>query len=179
MPRGRLIFPFTVRIAQLDTLAMTEDPDGAGPLTSGYDDDFREPIKVARIDVTESAGDLKGETLRHERTVDLPAQIKPAAFEQLRQMVGGTSPDSSISLTFHFKDLEELGMIDPSGLATIRLNDRLDRVFDGCGIALVFRDPPGLYAVQVQPAGFGLGPHWNLLKVAFEEREQGVVSPAR
>ena len=45
--RGRLINPFLAELAQLDMAATAADPDGAGPLTSGYDSDFKETAMVA------------------------------------------------------------------------------------------------------------------------------------
>ena len=47
--RGRLIFPFLAELRRLDTAAMAStDPDGAGPLTGGFDPDFKEPVLVDR-----------------------------------------------------------------------------------------------------------------------------------
>ncbi len=167
--RGSLIFPFVVRLGQLDTVAMAADPDGAGPETSGYDLDFREPIGVAA-----DADDRIGTTLRRETFVEVHAQIEPGAFEAMQQVLGGTQPDTLIQLVFHFKELEDMGMVDKDGVATIRLNDRLDRIIDGCGNDVqVFRNPPGLFVTQVLPGGYGLGPRRNLLFVTFEERETG------
>lgn len=178
MPRGRLIFPFTVRLAQLDTEATAADPDGAGPLTSGYDDDFREPVRVTQS-TTDPAGDLKGIANRVEKFVDVRAQIETEVFEQLQQVIGGASPGSRFVIVLHYKDLEDSDMIGEDGQATIRHNDRLDRIIDGCENEFVFRNPPGLFVTQVMPGGFGLGPNRNLLIVTFEERDQGVASAAR
>ena len=175
MPRGRLIFPFIVELAQLDTEAMAADPDGAGPLESGYDPDFREPVIIQENDE-----DVIGEGLRKERCFRFKAQIQDKEMEALRQVVGGTSPDSAITLVMHFKDLEKVGLIDDLGRATIRVNDRLTKIFKKTGKLIeVIPDPPGLYVVSVTSAGFGLGPSRNLLKVKFQEREQGIQSSSR
>lgn len=175
MPRGRLIFPFVVELAQLDTVQMARDPDGAGPQTSGYDFDFREPVVVKR-----STEDNIGTALREERCARVRCQIEDKEFEAIRQVLGGTSPDSAITLVFHFKDLEAAGMVDDNGQATIRINDRLSKIFD-CDENLIetIRDPPGLYVTSATSAGFGISRKRNLLIVKFGEREQGIQSPSR
>lgn len=173
--RGRLINPFEVELAQLDTAALRdEDPDGsAGPLTSGYDDDFREPVVILRDEV---ADDTTGIPVRRENLIRVPAQIEPRAMAQLQQLLAGASPNAAIELIFHFRDLEELCLVDPdSGEAFIRNNDRLCAIYD-CEGELVqeIQNPPGLYATQVRP-NFGIGRSRNLLIATFEEREQGVL----
>ena len=72
--RGRLIFPFLAELHRLDTTGTaTTDPDGAGPLTSGYDPDFKEPVGV------DSNDDGIGESVRIEHPpVRLPCQVAPA-----------------------------------------------------------------------------------------------------
>jgi hypothetical protein len=42
--RGRLVNAFLAEITRLDTVATAADPDGAGPLASGYDPDFKETV---------------------------------------------------------------------------------------------------------------------------------------
>ena len=175
MPRGRLIFPFLAELAQLDTVAMTRDPDGDGPQTSGYDLDFKEPVIVQ-----ESAEDLVGQPLREETCRRVRCQIEDKVMEGIRQVLGGTSPDSAITLVFHFKDLEDAGMVDDDGRATIRVNDRLAQILD-CdeNVIETIRNPPGLFVVSASSAGFGIGRQRNLLVVDFAERELGVQSPSR
>ena len=57
--RGRLINPFLAELRRLDTLSTAKnDPDGSGPLTRGYDDDFKAPVLVDRD------GDGIGERVR-------------------------------------------------------------------------------------------------------------------
>ena len=64
--RGRLIFPFLAELYRLDTRATaTTDPDGAGPLTGGYDPDFKEPVLVDRDgDGIGPVVDIYGRSLR-------------------------------------------------------------------------------------------------------------------
>jgi len=175
VPRGRLIFPFLIELAQLDTEAMAADPDGDGPQTSGYDLDFREPVII-----TQSVDDVTGDPLRLERCTTFKCQIEDKEMEALRQVLGGTSPDSAITLVMHFKDLEKVGLVDDNGRATIRKNDRLAKIFNKKGkLIMVVPDPPGLYVTSATDAGFGIGPFRNLLIVKFDEREQGVQSSSR
>ena len=82
--RGRLIFPFQVQLAQLDTVATAQDPDGDGPLESGYDDIFREPFVLGADE-----DDTIGKAIRRETFVTLPAQIETRVFTQLEQLFDG------------------------------------------------------------------------------------------
>jgi len=170
--RGRLIFPFLADLRRLDTAAMAStDPDGAGPLTGGFDPDFKEPVLV------DHDGDGVAERERTELpAIRVPCQVEPKVFEDLRMLASGDSPRSDISLVFHFKDLERLGLVDATtGDALIRPNDRLAGLYDLGGLLVqTIRTPPGLYVTQAQPRGFGLGrsrPRRNLLLVTFEARQ--------
>ncbi len=167
--RGRLINPFLAEIARLDTAATAADPDGPGPLTSGYDPDFKETVvlPVAR-------GGL--DARREQPPICIPCQVEVGTFEALQQLAGGNSPDSKVTLVFHFRDLERMGLVDPAtGDALLRVNDRLVAIRDlGSNLVQAIRTPPGLYATEVQPQSFGLGLCRNLLLVTFEERELGV-----
>ena len=177
--RGRLIFPFLIEIAQLDTDAMlNDDPDGdLGPATSGYDDDFNEPVNVYRTedDGSLDTDDTTGTVVRVEKCFTVPAQIHPDAFNQMQQLFTGTNPNAEFECWLHFKDLEELGLVDEqTGLPLLQNTDRLVAIYD-CDQQLIQEivNPPGLYATQVQPRGFSFGRSRNLLVVTFTEREQG------
>lgn len=170
--RGRLIFPFLAELRRLDTAAMAStDPDGPGPLTGGFDPDFKEPVLVDR----DGDGIAERERVEHP-AIRVPCQVESKVFEDLRMLASGDSPRSDISLVFHFKDLERLGLVDAAtGDALIRPNDRLAGLYDLGGLLVqTIRTPPGLYVTQAQPRGFGLGrsqPHRNLLLVTFEARQ--------
>ena len=170
--RGRLIFPFFAELFRLDTAGTaTTDPDGAGPLTSGYDPDFKEPVGV------DSNDDGIAEPVRIEHpAVRVPCQVEPKTFEELRMFAAGNSPRSRVELVFHFRDLERLGLVDaPTGEALVRPGDRLGAVYDTAGtLVQTVRTPPGLYVSEARPIGFGLHrprPSRNLLLVAFEDRQ--------
>jgi hypothetical protein len=174
MTRGRLIFQFLAEVFRLDTQAMDgSDPDGPGPLESGYDPDFKEPVLVYQID------DGIGERFRAEYPpVKIPCQVETKVFEELRMLGSGNAPKSRVDLVFHYRDLERLQLVDSaSGDAVIRPGDRLNAIYDKAeNLVQAIRTPPGLYVTESQPIGFGLNmahPKRNLLLVTFEDRQQG------
>jgi len=171
MTRGRLIFAFLAEVFRLDAAAMAAtDPDGAGPLTSGYDPDFKEPVLVDAND------DGIAEPLRREHPpVRIPCQVEPDAFDVLSMSASGNAPRSKLELVFHFRELERLSLVDPTtGDALIRPSDRLAAIYDLEGrLIQAVRTPPGLYVTESRPIGFGLHrarPSRNLLLVTFEDR---------
>lgn len=167
--RGRLIFPFVVELAQLDTSATEQDPDGIGSLTTGYDHVFREPVKVAPSPTAQV-----GETARKESIVQVRAQIEPDQFERLSAMMSGDAAQGRFVIILHFADLERAQLVDrATGEALLYKRDRIVRILTTKG-ALVRTIPcdPGLYCVEVQDRGFGPGGRRNLLLMAFESRDR-------
>lgn len=171
--RGRLLLPFYAEVFRLDTYATAADPDGAGPLLSGVDPDFREPIKLPA-----GAGEGPGTTRRVEKAaVRLPCQVEVGTAEKRQMFFNGNSPDSRLILVFHMKDLERLGFVDAYGRVGIHNEDRLGAIYDKRGVLVRSFAPPQavpLYASQVEPAEYGLGSRQNLLVAYFDERETGV-----
>jgi hypothetical protein len=164
--RGRLINPFLAEIAQLDTVATGADPDGPAPLTSGYDDDFKETVVVS------TSSQLRTDARKEKPLLRIPCQVEVSTLETLEQLGAGASPHSRLTLVFHFEHLEQSGLIDgATGTARLRVNDRLVAIYscDG-GLVHSVRTPPGLYAIEVQPQSFGMGLSRNLLLVTFQER---------
>lgn len=173
MHRGRLIFVFLAEIHRLDTTSIaTEDPDGEGPHTGGYDPDFKEPVLVDLDD------DGVSEKIRREYPpIKIPCQVEPNTFEALSMQASGNVPDSEIVLVFHFRDLERLDLVDvETGDALLRPGDRLGAIYDKRGnLIQKIRNPPGLYVSEARPIGFGLGmsrPRRNLLLATFNDRRQ-------
>ncbi|MBN2196402.1 MAG: hypothetical protein JW751_26550 [Polyangiaceae bacterium] len=169
--RGKLIFPFLAELFRWDSAAMAAvDPDGAGPLVSGFDPDFKEPVLIDADD------DGVAEPFRREHPpVRVPCQVEPEAFQVARMATAGNTPKSSFDLVFHFRDLERLGLVDPdTGDALIRPSDRLGGLYDVEGrLVQAVRTPPGLYVTEARPIGFGLNrrrPRRNLLLVSFQDR---------
>jgi hypothetical protein len=171
--RGRLIYRYLAELHRLDAAAMAAaDPDGPGPLESGFDPDFKEPVLVDLDD------DGVGERARQEhRPIRVPCQVEPDVVEALRVLPAGQSPRAKVVLTFHFRSLERLGLVHPgSGAPIIQPGDRLGALYDRHGaLVQAIRNPPGLFVTETKPSGFGLGmarPRRNLLLVTFEDRQQ-------
>lgn len=176
MPRGRLVFPFLADIRRLDTVATAADPDGAGPLTSGYDDIYREPHVL--IDTSDPT-DREGISARKEKAqILVPCQVEDDAFQRLQMLMNGNSPAGLLTLVFHFKDLESLALVDGAGMALIKPGDRLEAIHDKKGnLVQQVITPPGLFVQDAIPAGHGLSrgtSKRNLLIVNWESRAQGV-----
>jgi hypothetical protein len=168
--RGRLINPFLAEIAQLDTVATAADPDGAGPLVSGYDRDFKETALVP-------GAAWRGTDARREKAaLRVPCQVEMQTFGELQELLTGMSPRSHLALVFHFEDLERLDLVEPStGDARLRVDDRLVslRDYHTGDLVQAMRTPPGLYITEVQPQSFGLGLRRNLLIATFNDRALG------
>src|SRR6185369_14803963 len=136
--RGRLIWPFVARFARLDTAATAADPDGAGPLASGYDPIFREPVQVPQ------SGSQDGQSARQElEDLDLTVQVEDQAWEQLREMRTGSINAIEMTLVVHFRELEDMGLIDAGtgdALAP-RKGDRLKSIRHRSDLSLVQEVP--------------------------------------
>jgi hypothetical protein len=171
--RGRLINRFLADIARLHTIETAADPDGAGPITSGYDNDFQEPIAID-VDDADPVTNVRQTTRKEFDIIQVPCQVEAALFERLQQWSAGRVPDSRINLVFHFCDLEELDLVEADGNAKIKVNDRLVRLRRICGDEAVEQPMPpgGLYAIHVVPTAFGIGLRRNLLIATFDDREQ-------
>ena len=171
--RGRLIFPVQIEIAQLDTDATAADPDGAGPLTRGYDDDFREPVIIPP---EEEGVSSRGVVRRVETLVRVFAQFEDDTFDLVSMMATGNSPSGRLRCYVHFKELEQRGMVSADGSTPFRLSDRLAAVYNKNGTLIqTIPNPPGLFCVEVQPRLDGLSGTRNLLRLSFEARTLSVV----
>lgn len=176
MPRGRLIFPMQVVLGLLDTAATAADPDGTGPLQSGYDDEFREPLALPGI------GSAAGKLRRVERVVRFMAQVEDDTEGLIELSASGNNPQNTIGLVFHFQELEAAGavqlakgkpIIKAPGARLISINNpKTGQLIED------YTDSPGMWATQAKSMGFGLGPnrdsHRNLLLVVFQERDVSV-----
>jgi hypothetical protein len=166
--RGRLIFPVVAEVFRLDLASTAADPDGAGPLTTGIDPIYREPIKLPSVDRV-------GSSARKEfAAVKLPVQIEPTSLSRLSMIGTGDASVGRIVGVFLMADLEGLSLVNAStGEALLRRGDRLGAVYkmDGTLIQKI-TNPPGLFISEVVPL-FGLGGDRNLLQVAFESRLPG------
>lgn len=157
-----------VRIARLDLASMDVDPDAGGSLTSGYDPDFREAVRVPD-------GTQAGRSARAEMPlITIPAQIEDQDWKSLTMEPTGNDPTTTIVLVFHFRDLERLGLVDATtGNATCPIvGDRLDSILNPRTEQVEQKAPdPGVYCTQAIPRSYGLGAQRrNLLVCTFAER---------
>lgn len=171
--RGRLIFKFSAELHRLDAEQVARaDPDGPGPLQSGYDPDFHEPVRV------DADQDGVGDPIRLEhRPVRVPCQVEPEVLDELRMLPAGNSPTRQRELVFHFRDLERLGLVDvDTGVPLVQPGDRLGALYDRRGeLVQSFTNPPGLFVTKTKSTGYGLNrarPRRNLLLVTFADRQQ-------
>jgi hypothetical protein len=168
-----LIFPFRVELGLLDTSATAADPDVGGPLTAGYDDEFREPVMIPPV-----SGSARGTVRRVETVHTFLAQIEDDTDEAISMAASGNNPNNTLGLVFHFKDLEAAGAVQvASGKAIIKApGARLISISNPKTGALIERYDvaPGYWATQAKSMGFGLGPQRNLLLVIFQERDVSV-----
>jgi hypothetical protein len=172
MPRGRLINPFLAEIGRLDQVGTAADPDGPGPLTSGYDPVYRETV-------TQPSADLIGTDSRKEwPLVQIPAQFHTGPtigqLMALKETLTGNVSTAFLQVLMHFDDLERLLLVDDvTKTALIKVGDRLNAVYtmDGDLIQMI-PTPPGLYVTGAVPI-FGLGGQRNLLEVSFASRDTG------
>lgn len=174
--RGRLINPFLVDIAQLDTAATAGDPDGGGDLTSGYDDVFGEVVKVPDADKEGGASARKEGAI-----IQLPCQVENDLTAQQAQLLSGNAGEFIFRLVFHFEDLEAGGYVDANGRSTIGLNDRIVALRT-CPEAELIRTflvaEGGAYITHALDRSYGLsGGARNLLVCYVQEREQGLRNP--
>lgn len=167
MPRGRLLFWKIIDFQLLDTTATQADPDGAGALTSGYDDVYREPV------VRTVSGERTDAT-QYQSIVQLRAQIEDKSWDMLTMGLNGNLPDTKTRLILHWRELEKKNLYDVAdGKPKIRVNDKVVAIRDRRGNLLVELDPP-LYVTEVK-THYGFGDTRNLLHVMLEDREKGSV----
>jgi hypothetical protein len=167
---GDLIFPLLAEFALLDTQETAKDPDGAGALASGFDEDFQETV-------TFKSATQARVTSRAERIVRIPCQIESNVMDQLQQFASGNSPSAKIFVTFSFRDLRRLGLVRASGVPVLKSSDRLAAIYEycrgACGTLIQkIPDPPGLFVKSLTPSGFMGGR--NLLIASLEENTSAV-----
>lgn len=162
--RVRLINPFTVRIARLDTVKTESETSGK----PGYDQTFREPA-VKIIDGKRTEGRAE------KNLVSIQAQIEDRTWEALKMYDNGDSPEIDLAIVAHYHDLKCKGLVDcTNGKVDFNVNDRLDSILDKCGnVVSKPRTPPGLYVIEVRPMSYGIGRRLNLLMMLFKSRSHG------
>jgi len=169
---GRLIDPQIAVIHPLDTVSTDSDPDGAGPLTSGYDHDLGDVIPY---DVGSPA--VRTSSRREKSAIRVPVQVETERYDATQQVGQGNTQEREMTLVMHAADLKARGLIDADGMPTIRRGDRLAEIRHKKTNALIMSVtlPHGLYVEEVRPCSFGLsGGDRNLFLVILSSRSQGV-----
>jgi len=154
--------------------ASTDDAAPFAGQTTGYDDDFQEPVVYA----DDRAG---GVTVRETARIELPpirvpCQFEPVKLEELRQRFSGDMPSSHIQLVLHRQDLTLMKLIDTyTGAPLLKVNDRVERLEarSNPGKSTIPFKAPGLYIFEISPASAGFGDAGHDLYLAFlHERER-------
>ncbi len=165
--RGRLIFPKLIEIARLDTAAVEA--------AQRYDHAQRE----IRISNKNKPGQLRTNPRDgHETLVRVKAQIETDAYQRIAMGGLGSVPLSRMMCVCFGPELEEAGLLDATTKQPLLKNtDRLAAIYElDETLILTIADPPGLYANQVQPTGFGFGTGgFNLVELLFEARPHGTL----
>lgn len=172
--RARLYSVLFAEVAMLDAVATrTLDPDGAGALVSGFDDDFKEIV------VVDQSGSPNRVSARQEQDhILIPCNVEIDSLEALQQLHTGNVPTSKVRLVFAAKDMQAMNIVrGDTGEPLVRVNDRLVSIRDSCGrVVRAVRTPPGLFVTEMEPR-FGFSQQGTDLFVAtFEPRDQGVRS---
>jgi hypothetical protein len=161
--RGRLIFPKLIEIARLNTEAIEQAGD--------YDHTFGE--------IRSSNRNRPGQTRtvqRQETLVRVHAQIETDTFKRISMGGLGQVPESRMVCVCFGPELEDAGLLDAATKqCLLKPTDRLAAIYEiDETLILSIVDPPGLYATQVQPSGFGFGAGgYNLVELSFEGRPHG------
>jgi hypothetical protein len=133
-------------------VASTDTFEPYGLLTSGYDDDFKEPI------IFNDSGTRTSAT-QELASVNIPCQVETITTEELDQSGPGNTPSSFIQLVFHRTDLKALGLVDNSQNILLKVNDRVSAIKSYAFPDVTTHDfkGDGLYIVELNPRSFGFG----------------------
>ena len=139
------------------------DPPGAG--TTGYDEDFREPVVY-------DAGTVRTDSRTELPAVRVPCQTEVLNEDRLRQAFSGAVPSSNLVIVLHRRDLERQGLLDATTREPIiRVNDRvstLERIgFPGRVVRQLGPGGAGLFVFEVRGASWGFGPEGHDLELLY------------
>ena len=101
-----------------------------------------------------------------------------AQWDDDKLLRSGHDPETTIYLHLHTPDLENAGMIDTNGAPMIYPGDRVEAILDDAGnLQERFPNPPGMFVVGVERAGYGLDmahtPRFNLVTLTVTKPRQG------
>lgn len=145
-------------ISRVDGPATAAFNPPGGP-ASGYDTDFREPIKY-------KSGTASVSSLQYKTAIKVACQVEALTAERLREYFPGDSPSSNLIVVISRIDAEAMGILDSTTRKiAIGVNDRVER-FEKAG-AIVHPLAQPLYVFEVRPASWGFGPDGHDLELLF------------
>lgn len=163
---ARLHHAFFAEFLQLDAIATRRDPDGSGPLTSGFDDVFQEVTNF-----TQPTG-TREEARKNKDPVLVPCNVDTNTMDALQQMLAGNSPTSKLVIVVAWRTMRAMGLLrKDTGAPIIRVNDELVSFRDRCK-NVVFKPEFPLFVTQVAPS-FGIADVPDLFNFTVEERKRG------
>lgn len=145
--RGRLINKFIAVVSRFDTDAT------AAVVGGGYDQEFDEPVPV------DDGSQLGASSRRYMSEIRIPTQLDRRSWGDQQMTKGGRQVVADIILTFHWPDLENMGLIDAEGEPVLKKGDRIDRIETVAGVVeSTFKNPPGMFITDFERAGHGQAP---------------------
>jgi hypothetical protein len=162
---GDLVFPEVAVLRLLDTNAQAVAGD--------YDEDFREP------EIPDTNDDQLGEPVRTEQAeIKVRAQVTTATHQRLGQAEHGAVLEvPNFELTFHFRDLNALGLVESDGRPKIQIGTRLVRIENKAGKTLFdYPLPEGMFITATRHSGHMLG-QANLWVCTLSDRRQAAGGP--
>lgn len=162
--RGRLLCPIKIGVARIDTA------------TTEANTDFDSVFMTPKVKKTFGARGAREKGRREFVEVKLLAQSEIIDFNKMQQGPGGNVPDYRVSYIVHYKQLEDLGLIDATTQKPlIGINDRIVAKYHNRSEALLraFTNPE-IFVVAAVDAGEGFDGRTNLLVLVTSDRPQGL-----
>lgn len=162
MSRGRLVRPMVVELQVVDKAASA----------ANRDDDFR------TFDQSRPFGERGGVVstgITYQAPVKVKAQVEVTNLNARTGSRAGNVPDYRTAFVAHFKQLEELSLVDATTGKPLLEGARVNAIYrpDGATLVRTFTDPP-VHVVELRELGIALGGHRNLLMMVTDDRPQGL-----
>jgi hypothetical protein len=182
--RVPLLFPVQVAISPLDTINTRRvDPDKpAGPLTSGYDEDLREPVALEEIDPLDQSKDIVDVT-KYRPQIRIPCQVEVRKLEDVRQEFGGDAPITNMTFVMHNKDLLRLSLLatgeQPNCVRQLKTNDRIDAIEELNKPGMIVHPlKETLFVVELRSGSWGMGPTGQDLWICYTSNRPSTATGA-
>ena len=162
---GDLLFPEIAVLRFLDT--------NAQEVAGDFDPDYREPR------IPDSNANQLGKAVRTEQPeFKIRAQVATITHQRLAQQEHGGAQDTpNLELTFHFRDLDKLGLLESDGRPKIQIGTRVARIENKAGKVLFdYPLPEGMFITATRHSGHMLG-QANLWVCTLADRRQAAGGP--